>query len=60
MAIEEKTLGLEQFLHDQSVIAFQPEEKITVWRGADRIDPGELLADFDLTVEALFASLDTP
>jgi hypothetical protein len=42
MAIEEKTLGLEQFLHDQSVIAFQPEEKITVWRGADRIDPGEL------------------
>ena len=45
---------------DESVIAFRPGEKITVRRRADRIDLGELLPDFDVTVEALFASLHMP
>jgi Uma2 family endonuclease len=45
---------------DESVIAFESGEKITVRRGVDRIDLGGLLPDFDLTVEALFASLRMP
>jgi Uma2 family endonuclease len=45
---------------DESVIAFRPEERITVRRGADHIDLGELLPDLDLTVDALFASLRMP
>jgi Uma2 family endonuclease len=45
---------------DESVIAFLSGEKLTVWRRADRIDLGELLPGFELTVEALFSSLHMP
>jgi len=45
---------------DESVIAFRAGGSLTVWRGRDRIDLGEMAPDFELTVDALFASLHMP
>jgi Uma2 family endonuclease len=42
---------------DQSVFAFRLGEQTAAWRGRDRIDLGEVLPDFQLTVAELFASL---
>lgn len=42
---------------DMSVLAFRPDEPAVAWHGSDRIDLQEVLPDFDLTVERLFASL---
>lgn len=42
---------------DRSVLAFRPEGPAVAWHGPDRIDLHEVLPDFDLTVEQLFASL---
>lgn len=42
---------------DRSVIAFRPNGSINSWYGEDRIDLSEILPDFSLTVEQLFASL---
>jgi len=43
---------------DESVLAFQPGNRASAWRGSERIDLHEVLLDFDLTVEQLFASLN--
>lgn len=45
---------------DASVIAFRRDKEPIAWRGQDRIDLGELLPNFELTVDALFASLQMP
>jgi len=42
---------------DQSVLAFRPNQQLIAWRASDRIDLGEVLPDFALTVDELFASL---
>jgi Uma2 family endonuclease len=42
---------------DESVLAFRPDGLPVVWMGADRIDVSEVIPDFDLTAEQLFASL---
>jgi Uma2 family endonuclease len=42
---------------DESVLAFRRDREAEAWHGADRIDLSEILPDFDLTVEQLFASL---
>lgn len=42
---------------DRSVVAFRPHGIISSWYGADRIDLSDVLPDFDLSVEQLFASL---
>ncbi|MGI8827227.1 MAG: Uma2 family endonuclease [Chloroflexota bacterium] len=42
---------------DESVLAFRPGGTPAVCHGKDRIDLSELLPDFGLTVEELFASL---
>lgn len=42
---------------DESVLAFHPDGRVRVWRTRDRIDLGEVIPDFGLTVADLFASL---
>jgi Uma2 family endonuclease len=42
---------------DESILAFRPDFRTNAWRGSDRIDLHEVLPDFELTVERLFASL---
>ena len=42
---------------DESVLAFRPVRQASAWRASDRIDLREVLLDFELTVEQLFASL---
>lgn len=42
---------------DQSVLAFRPDQQLIAWRASDRIDLGDVLPDFGLTVEDLFGSL---
>ena len=42
---------------DESVLGFRPDRQPNVWRGRDRIDLGEAVPDFELSVEQLFASL---
>lgn len=42
---------------DKSVLAFRPDGRVSAWYGADRIDLSEVVPDFGLTVEQLFASL---
>ncbi len=42
---------------DESVLAFRPDRTAAAWHGADTIDVHEVLPDFDLTVDELFASL---
>jgi len=42
---------------DKSVLAFCPDRQATAWRASDRIDLSEILPDFVLTAEQLFASL---
>jgi Uma2 family endonuclease len=42
---------------DESVLAFRPDSQASAWRASDRIDLREVLPDFELTVEQLFASL---
>ena len=42
---------------DESVLAFRLNHEAVAWRGGDRIDVSEVLPDFELTVEQLFASL---
>lgn len=42
---------------DESVLVFRPGERVQVWRGQDRLDLREIIPDFGLTVEELFASL---
>jgi Uma2 family endonuclease len=42
---------------DESVTAFQEGAAPAYWRGSDRIDLGEILPGFDLTVEGLFDTL---
>lgn len=42
---------------DTSVLAFRSEGRVSAWRGTDRIDVSEVLPDFELTVQELFASL---
>jgi len=42
---------------DESVLAFRPDRQASAWRASDRIDLSEVLPDFELTVEQLFASL---
>lgn len=42
---------------DESVLAFRSDRPASAWRGADRIDVGDVLPHFELTVEELFASL---
>lgn len=43
---------------DRSVLAFRRGREAEAWRGSDRIDLSDVLSDFDLTVEGLFASLE--
>jgi Uma2 family endonuclease len=42
---------------DETVLGFRPDDRLSEWRGADRIDLSEVLPKLDLTVEALFAVL---
>lgn len=42
---------------DETVLAFRPDQPTGAWHGSDRIDLHEILPDFDLTVDQLFASL---
>lgn len=42
---------------DESVLACHPDGRIDVWHGADQIDLGDLLPEFELTTEELFACL---
>jgi Uma2 family endonuclease len=42
---------------DESVVAFRPGNEISEWHDKDKIDLSDVLPDFDLTVEQLFASL---
>ena len=42
---------------DESVLAFRPNQPMQAWKGSDRIDVSDILPDFELTVEDLFASL---
>jgi Uma2 family endonuclease len=42
---------------DRSVLAFRPHGRLSAWHGTERIDLSEVLPDFELTVEELFASL---
>jgi Uma2 family endonuclease len=42
---------------DESVVAFRSGGGLSDWRDQNRIDVGEVLPDFALTVEELFASL---
>lgn len=42
---------------DESVLAFRPDGRLTALHGKDRIDLSEVLPNFKLTVEELFASL---
>jgi len=39
------------------VLAFAPGGTFEEWNGADRIDLGTVMADFELTVNELFAAL---
>jgi Uma2 family endonuclease len=42
---------------DETVLGFRLDDRLSEWRGADRIDPSEVLPNFDLTVDALLAVL---
>lgn len=42
---------------DKSVLAFRSDGGVSAWHGSDRIDLSEILPEFELTVEQLFASL---
>jgi Uma2 family endonuclease len=42
---------------DESVLAFRHGRPADAWHGSDRVDLHEVLPDFELTVEQLFASL---
>ena len=42
---------------DESVLAFRPGGGVTALQGADRIDLTEILPEFELTVDELFAAL---
>jgi Uma2 family endonuclease len=42
---------------DESVLAFRPDRPASSWSGSDRIDVREVLPDFELSVDQLFASL---
>jgi Uma2 family endonuclease len=42
---------------DESVLAFRLNRQASAWRASDRIDLSEVLPDFEITVERLFASL---
>jgi Uma2 family endonuclease len=42
---------------DETVLGFRLDDRLSEWRGADRIDLSEVLPNFDLTVDALFAVL---
>jgi Uma2 family endonuclease len=42
---------------DESVIAFRPNVSPVAWREADAIDLSDILPDFKLTVQGLFATL---
>ena len=42
---------------DESVLAFRSDGRVSAWHALDRIDLSEVLPDFELTVEQLFASL---
>lgn len=42
---------------DRSVLAFRPDRLPIAWHGGDHIDLHDILPDFDLTVEQLFAAL---
>lgn len=42
---------------DESVLAFRADGRVNAWYDTDQIDLSEVLPDFELTVEGLFASL---
>jgi Uma2 family endonuclease len=42
---------------DESVLAFRPGGSVNAWRGSEWIDLSEVLPDFALAVDQLFASL---
>lgn len=42
---------------DESVLAFRADQEVGDWHARDQIDLTEILPDFELTVEQLFASL---
>jgi Uma2 family endonuclease len=42
---------------DESVLAFRSDQQPIARRGSNRIDLGEILPDFELTVDELFMSL---
>lgn len=42
---------------DESVLGFRPNQPAQAWHGSDRIDVSDVLPDFALTVDELFATL---
>jgi Uma2 family endonuclease len=42
---------------DESVLAFRSDRPASAWSGSDRIDVSDMLPDFQLSVDQLFASL---
>jgi len=50
-------IGLLVDVEDQSVMVFRPNEALTPLQSSDRISLPEILPEFDLTVDQLFASL---
>jgi Uma2 family endonuclease len=43
--------------YDEPVLAFRPDRPAIAWRGTDQIGVGEVVPDFELTVDRLFSSL---
>jgi len=41
----------------ESVLAFRPGDRVSALHGPDRIELGDVLPDFELTVEELFGAL---
>lgn len=42
---------------DESVLFFRPDRPAGAWHGSDRVDVSDVLPDFELAVDELFASL---
>jgi Uma2 family endonuclease len=42
---------------DESVLVFRSDGRVNAWHARDKIDLGEVLPDFELSVEELFAAL---
>jgi Uma2 family endonuclease len=42
---------------DESVVGFRSDGQVNAWHAQDKIDLGEVLPDFELTVEELFTAL---